>query len=160
MEWRAVVDWPNYEVSEHGDVRRLGGTPNCLRTRLLRPGSNRKTGYRYVSLCRDGRCWSFNVHGLVARAFLGPMEVGSHRDAMQVDHKDCNRQNNHWTNLEYVTHMENLRRGGQLKLTEEDVLAIRELRELGQPLKPIARFFGISVQQVCNLSKRRCWVHI
>lgn len=60
--------------------------------------------YVYVSLTRgfDG---PIGVHRLVAAKFIGPCPEG-----MEINHKDGNKENNHWTNLEYVTHAENIRK--------------------------------------------------
>ena len=54
------------------------------------------------------------VHRLVAEAFIGPRPAG-----MDIDHVDGNRSNNHYTNLEYVTHSENLKRAWVRKLAKE-----------------------------------------
>jgi hypothetical protein len=60
--------------------------------------------YLFVSLSR-GLYGAIGVHRLVARKYIGICPEG-----MEVNHKDGNRINNHWTNLEYVTHAENMRK--------------------------------------------------
>lgn len=42
------------------------------------------------------------VHKVVAQKYLGDCPPGC-----EISHKDGNRLNNHWTNLEYITHSEN-----------------------------------------------------
>lgn len=58
--------------------------------------------YVYVSLSR-GLYGVIGVHRLVARKYIGVCPEGK-----EVSHKDGNKMNNHWTNLEYLTHAENI----------------------------------------------------
>ena len=60
------------------------------------------SGYCEVKIC--GRC--FQVHRLVAHAFLGPPPSQA---AWQVNHMDGNCSNNHIDNLEWATRSENVR---------------------------------------------------
>lgn len=58
-----------------------------------------KDGYYTVSLqLKDGRRVSFRVSRLVALTFLE-----NKNNYPVVNHKDCNKQNNHVSNLEWVT---------------------------------------------------------
>lgn len=56
---------------------------------------------------------SFMVHRLVALAWL---ECPEGYDKMDVNHIDANKANNHFSNLEWVTHQENMTHGKKLKL--------------------------------------------
>jgi hypothetical protein len=58
--------------------------------------------YYYVSL-RDSGIGMVSVHKLVASKYLGVCP-----DGCEISHKDGDKWNNHWTNLEYITHSENL----------------------------------------------------
>jgi hypothetical protein len=56
------------------------------------------TGYVQVGVWYKGKSRTFNVHRLVAEAFLpNPYSLP------QVNHKDENKRNNHFTNLEWCT---------------------------------------------------------
>lgn len=81
-----------YEVSSFGRVRSFKGNT----TRILKgcPNSN---GYPLVSLFRDGKTKSFNVHRLVAAAHLGPAPA----DRPHVLHADDVKANNRISNLRY-----------------------------------------------------------
>jgi len=68
---------------------------------VLKAGTN-KAGYKLVSLWRDGKGRSCNVHRLVAAAFLGPCPTG-----MEVRHLDGDPTNNDVANLRYGTGSEN-----------------------------------------------------
>ena len=60
-------------------------------------------GYLRVDLFDDsGKRKHYKVHRLVATAF-----IPNPKDKPQVNHKDGNKQNNSFTNLEWVTDAEN-----------------------------------------------------
>lgn len=148
-EWRPVCGWP-YEVSSEGQVRRIG----CPVP--LRAGLDKKPRYFKVVLhnAREGRNrTTFAVHSLVAEAFIGPCPKG-----LEVNHKDRDRGNNRADNLEYLTHLENVRHGptpsGEhnyaAKLTSEQVMEVRSL--YGQHHKPaaLARRFNVDRQTIVD----------
>lgn len=96
-EWKPVVGFENlYEVSSLRKVR------NSKKRRMPSPYNNRK-GYLCVGLVRKGRTFTRCVHKLVATAFLGDCP-----DGFEVNHKDADRANPTLSNLEYVTHVDNL----------------------------------------------------
>lgn len=87
----------HYRIEEDGAIwsYRLG--------RYLCPTlSGKHTGYYYVCLGDAGRAW-VSVHKLVASKYLGICP-----DGMEISHIDGNSWNNHWSNLEYITHSENM----------------------------------------------------
>lgn len=62
-------------------------------------------GYRQVKLSKNGKSNYIAIHRLVAEAFIEKPHV---EEKLEVNHKDCNRENNCVTNLEWVTHKENI----------------------------------------------------
>ena len=90
-----IPGYPHYKVSIEGDVYSFIGKP-----RKLKPGIVQ--GYARVVLSKDKKTSQFSIHRLVMLAFVGPSDL-------QVNHKDFNKLNNHMSNLEYVTHSENMR---------------------------------------------------
>jgi hypothetical protein len=134
-EWRAIPGWPEYEVSECGEVRRVQGGLVARAGRTLKPWINKQTGYLQVGLWRNNRQSRMTVHRLVALAFLGAPPSPAHI----VAHADGTRRNNHWTNLRWATQRENLSdtvlhgtdnrgaRNGQAKIDEVCVKAIRRM---------------------------------
>jgi hypothetical protein len=87
----------HYAVAEDGRIF-------SLRRRLfLRPARSRG-GYWNVGLHVDGAASTVTVHRLVACAWLEPGPVGA-----QINHKDGDKGNNHASNLEWVTPLENTR---------------------------------------------------
>jgi hypothetical protein len=80
-----------YEITEDG---RVWSITNGI---WLKNTCNKHThGYVKVQLCKDGSTKVFRVHRLVACCFIeNPDELP------QVNHIDENKQNNHYTNLEW-----------------------------------------------------------
>jgi hypothetical protein len=69
----------------------------------LKPGRHPKTGYRNVSLRREGKSYNRYVHRLVLEAFVGPCPKG-----MQSRHfPDKDTSNNALTNLQWGTPKQN-----------------------------------------------------
>ena len=99
--WRPVLGYEGlYEVSDLGRVRSIPrpGT----RGGVMRTWPNIH-GYLSAGLRRDG-CpnTQFNVHALVAEAFIGPRPADA-----QVRHFDGDQRNNAASNLLYGTQSEN-----------------------------------------------------
>ena len=59
-------------------------------------------GYLYVSLYKEGKVYHRRVNRLVAMAYIPNPE-----NKPEVDHKNQNRLDNHWTNLAWATSAEN-----------------------------------------------------
>lgn len=91
-----IEGFTNYTCSELGVVK------NTVTGNTMKTLSN-KHGYKRVTLCQDGIRKHLYVHRIVAFTFLEcPGED------YEVHHKDNNRQNNVASNLEWVTHAENM----------------------------------------------------
>ena len=101
MAKRKVIDMA--KVSEYYRIDADGRIWSFVRGRYLKPVRN-SCGYRMAFLSRAIDGWVM-VHRLVAARYIGPCPEG-----MEVNHKDGNRENNHYLNLEYVTHAENAKK--------------------------------------------------
>ena len=95
-QWAAIDGYKNYQVSWWGRVR------NTKTGRILKPQTS-SPGYLKVQLSKNGKALIHYIHRLVAREWAGNPE---HKRC--VDHIDGSRTNNHWENLRYATHSENL----------------------------------------------------
>ena len=106
-EWRDVVGYEGYySISNLGRVRRDKTNASTHSGRFLSLTINGK-GYVTVKLHADPLpAKRKRVHKLVAEAFLGVCPTG-----MEVNHKNPNgdKTNNRLDNLEYVTHIQNIR---------------------------------------------------
>lgn len=98
-EWRPCPDYEGtYEVSNLGSVRR-SAPGRGTQVGKIRKQSVSSGGYQSVGLSFGGVQKTFNVHGLVARAFLGPCPEG-----LEANHIDGIKSNCSASNLEYITH--------------------------------------------------------
>lgn len=101
--WKDVVGYEGlYQISSYGEVRSLdkiinlpnGGT--YIKFGKTRKKREDKNGYWTITLRRDGIPKTLKVHRLVAMAFLDNPNCFS-----QVNHKDEDKKNNYFKNLEW-----------------------------------------------------------
>lgn len=97
--WKTIVGYKDYEVSNLGRVKSL----KHRKEKILKPAPN-SVGYLSVVLCEELKQKTFQVHQLVAVAFLNHIFCGY---KLVVNHKDFNKLNNNISNLEIVTAREN-----------------------------------------------------
>ena len=122
-EWRDIKDYENYEVSSFGNVR------NKKTGRILR--SCNKGGYEAVGLSKT-KISMCQVHRLVCQGFIPNPE-----NKPQVNHKDKNKLNNHVSNLEWNTALENNqhRSNGVKQTTNQQVPICRVDENTGDVLQ-------------------------
>ena len=109
--WKPVYLEPynqKYMVSSFGRVKSIDTYVNYREvhsrkiSKRIYPGSvlrgGTSGGYRFVNLKLGGQSKQIYVHRLVAFAF-----VDGYKPGLVVNHKDENRQNNDYLNLEWVT---------------------------------------------------------
>lgn len=114
-EWRPVVGYESlYEVSSMGRVRSLPRKhwSSLTSTFITNPGcimrlqvNKRRVRYMFLVLTKDGVKKNHYVHRLVAMAFV----PGSGGQALEINHISGIKSDNRATNLEWVSHKENVR---------------------------------------------------
>jgi hypothetical protein len=167
-EWRPIPGWPEYEVSEHGSLRRAHDRNGAGPGHALKPWRNKRTGYLQISLWRGNQDFRTTIHRIVELAFIGQAPSSKH----VVAHNDVSRENNHWTNLRWATQRENMAdtarhgthnrgsRNGQAKIDEVCALAIRKMVAMNVPRSVAAEGFGVCRQTIDDIVSKRRWRHV
>lgn len=175
-EWRVVVGYPKYEVSNHGRVRRRFAVGRWAANHVLRAASAH-SGHRYVMLSDQHHVVKKQyVHRLVMAAFNGPPPF----EGAFVCHHDDIPTNNHPSNLYWGTHAQNVsdarlnrktpevaqqgaqpgEANGSARLTEADVRTIRRYLRLHLCGACIARLFNVKKETIYSIAKGRTWHHL
>lgn len=95
-EWK---DIPKYEYLYQ--ISNLGRVKSLRKNKIMKLGT--RNTYSVIILRKNNERKSFQVHRLVASSFIpNPFNKPI------VNHKDFNRKNNKWTNLEWCTQKENV----------------------------------------------------
>jgi len=106
-EWKTIIEYPNYQVNNLGDIkslRRLVVQKNrsfYIKEKILKPVLSNQ-GYFSVKLYNSPSSKTHIIHRLVGIYF-----IPNPNDFTILNHIDGNKLNNHYTNLEWVTHREN-----------------------------------------------------
>ena len=96
--WKEIPEYENlYAVSNLGRVKSLRFSPS---KDIYQTTTN--CGYKQVKLHKFGKAKQIGVHRLVAMMF-----VDGYSENLEVNHKDLNKENNVYTNLEWVTRADN-----------------------------------------------------
>ncbi len=173
-----LIDLINYEVSEDGRVFSKPRSETFFSLRhndyltRVRNGKEKtqsvsNTGYKTVSICNGGLVKRCSVHRLVAMCYVpNPLNLP------EVNHKDGDRFNNHFSNLEWVTRKDNAlhstrvlgkNRGslsGTAKLTEEGVRIIKQMLDKGHSQTEIAKIFYVTNHAIFRIAKGYNWKHV
>lgn len=106
MEWRAIKGY-QYEISENGEIRSLDKISERrergklfyreLKGKTLRPYIN--GGYKKCMIVENHVSKVKHIHRLVYESFCGDLIPGK-----CIHHKDGNKLNNHYSNLEQTTY--------------------------------------------------------
>lgn len=106
-QWKDIFGYEGlYQISNYGRVKSL----KYGKEEILKPIKDKK-GYLHVHLRKDGMEKHHRIHRLVANAFI-PNEDLFKTD---INHKDENKENNVWSNLEWCDKTYNNNYGGRNK---------------------------------------------
>ena len=173
-QWKPIREIDNYfAVSSYGRVKRIKASKSKHNTRSyvgqiikLRTCNE----YKIFTFSMEGFRKPFLVHGLVAKYFVGLRPKGK-----QVNHKDLDKGNNYYKNLEYLTQVENTRHAirhghyspppikfgednNSAKLTNHQVRKIRRLYKTGKyTQKRLGRKYGVASSTIGQITSGRKW---
>jgi len=101
---RVLEIWKDIEGHD-GDyqISNLGRVKSFLRTNFIKPVITHRGYYSVCIRKRNGKKINYVIHRLVALAFIPNPE-----NKPEVNHKDSNKLNNHYSNLEWMTKRENI----------------------------------------------------
>jgi hypothetical protein len=181
--WKPVLYFEGfYEVSNFGRIRRITrdiiekntGKHKVIKGRMLKPWINTK-GYPSVTLSINSKVKYMRVHRIVARAFIpNPLNLP------EVNHINEIKTDNNVSNLEWCTHLQNIRHGtgiersvakrrlnpnkknrgegcGTSKLKNEQVIEIYKSNKLYIEL---TKNYGVSFSCISNIKNRKSWSHL
>ena len=157
--FKEITDYPIYQVTSYGRIY------NTI-LKKFRKLYLRKDGYFYVDLYNNGIGKTFGVHRLVANEFC--YERSDEKNV--VNHKDGNKLNNYYKNLEWCTIQENITHACEtgLKKINEDasaaILTNEEVKEIIELLmdtnikmKDIANHYGVVRGAIFNIYSKLTW---
>jgi len=171
--WKLIDGYgEKYMISSHGRVKAILGAnkwQQYSQERDLTPDKGRKQKYLNVTLLHEGFSKTLKVHRLVATYFCPNPD-----NKPYVNHKDMDKHNNHYTNLEWVTPKENnqhaLKNGAfdvfytpackRNKYNSEQVREIHQMKRDGYEIYQIADKTNIPQGTISGILKGDRWPHI
>lgn len=157
MEQREIPGYPGYRVSRDGTIWGLRGRP-------LRTKANPKRG-GHMSVNLGAR--TMYIHRAVLLAFVGEPPPGHVCRHINGDPADNRLENLAWGTVaenhrDTIRHNRTTRgeKNTQSKLTTADVLAIRDARCRGVPLKQLAARYSVAESAISRVANGKRWAHV
>lgn len=171
-EWRPIPGCMGYEVSNLGGIRSYRGvgrysTKVSNSPHPLKPVTYGRYLAVFVSPLSGTPHKKRHVHRLVLEAFVGPRPF----PRAEARHLNGVKTDNRAKNLAWGTHRENGRdairlgemrgsRNGSAKLSEADVLAIRQFLAEGLSQAKIGVLFGVGQSCISWIARGEHWKHV
>ena len=157
--WKSVVGYEGlYAVSDTGKVK-------SVKRNMIRKTKITHDGRESIALSKNNKTKYHFIHRLMLGAFTGTT-------GEQANHLDGNPLNNNLENLEWSNQKDNMRhavinglrpRGEthpMAKFTEEQVIEIRTLFDIGVGAGLLIFRFGLSKSQFYKIISKQAWGHI
>ena len=127
MEFRKIPSLDNlYEINEDGTIFRNIKTKRELKIKLDTHHS--KSGYFTTFIHIGGRRPDAYIKRIIIHRAVAECWLGECPEGMEVDHIDRNSQNNHYSNLRYVTKSEQMQNRDHSKISEKGRQNLEESR--------------------------------
>ena len=144
-----IENFDRYYVTKNGEVISVKNDKTIRRKTYIT-----KNGYEIVKLAKKGKYVRKLVHRLVAEAY-----IPNFTNNLEVNHIDGNKLNNSLSNIELVTHYQNMKHAHQNKLIDKHKKAIVEFDGYKfhfNSYKDAAKCIGVAASQVSiAISKNR-----
>lgn len=178
LNWKLIPN-STYAISDCGKIKRISHrrlhninkTWYTTKDTILKASNNNTKKYwRILIHYIDGTKTREAIHRLVAKAFVPNID-----NKPDINHKDGDKDNNHYTNLEWVTNLENMNhrytklkyfggtKGSECnfsKLKEEDVYNIANRIKSGEAYNSIILDYPICKSTLSELKSGRSWRHL
>ena len=124
--------------------------------------------YPTYTLCKNNKVKRFRANRLVLSTF----DPRSNESELLALHIDGNTRNNHISNLYWGDVWDNTadkfrhgtvpcgEKSGNAKLTEVDVLKIRELHDLGKTSRELGELYRVTAENIWCIVTRKTWKHV
>ena len=151
-------DFNLYSFSNYGRIK-------YIPTGHIRKSTRNKYGYEIISLKQDdGHRRTTGVHRLIAETFYTNL---LHKKS-EVNHIDANKQNNNLSNLDWVSHQENIDHVVEMglykkrfreanhasKVSRDNITEMKKLREMGLTYKEISVKYNLSEKHTSKLIRK------
>lgn len=165
--WKPVPGFERYEVSSLGRIRSLWNRKGTKEIHILKIKALNREGYHQVGLSKNGskEFITQRVHRLILMAFKGPCPKG-----MESIHRDGDKTNNRYDNLEWGTRSKNQKMWKALnseiskykpRLTKNEVAQIKRLYHVNHYTQSqIADCFNIHHTRVSKIVNNILWPNI
>lgn len=139
-----------YEVNANGTIFRNVKSKKQLKIKLDFHHSQK--GYYCTFVNIKGKCIRVMIHSVVAECWLGDRPEG-----FEIDHIDRNPHNNHYTNLRYVTHSEQMKNRvlGNHVIKEATNNCMNWIKSIKHPVRIVGRGEDITFK-----SFTECWKYL
>lgn len=173
--WKDIPGYVGlYKASSHGRVKSMGrdqvdkaGRRWVNYEKILHQHFNKATGYLHTTLYKNKVATTITIHRIVAITFYKKGRFN------HVNHKDCDKLNNHKDNLEWCTKSHNQKHAyehgklrlpnvcgimnGNAKFTERQIKAIRK-SNLGNV--ELGRKYSVASNTIRAIKIGKTWKHV